>query len=360
MAAALPSSALAASNTIILNKEDRAALKKHQDAVELRHNATAIRNQSQTYDERIRLIEELIDEAAGDEARLQQAILGRMVSEYERSSRSELALLVNARSVGDLIATTQAIQEKNEEDKALVQRHKLTLMRLEELKIALQELRNGRNDRAATLEDTATRFDLALESARDVRLAADLRRKPKSAGGADTWYSSDGQMPMTVPIFGSTVGSAYSGGTVTARRKPNAFQIALVLADPRIEIYAGGRSDIAAGRIDGRVLDAILLLTQRFGSIHITSLMSGHGVYTASGNISQHSVGCAMDIGSVNGTVIMPSTQGHGSITEQAVQYLAGFRGDLAPHQVISLNSYGGPTLAMGDHGDHIHVGYHC
>ena len=30
----------------------------------------------------------------------------------------------------------------------------------------------------------------------------------------------------------------------------------------------------------------------------------------------------------------------------------------MQPHQVISLLELGGPTLAMGDHADHIHVGF--
>jgi hypothetical protein len=33
-------------------------------------------------------------------------------------------------------------------------------------------------------------------------------------------------------------------------------------------------------------------------------------------------------------------------------------QGTMAPHQVISLFEIGGPTLAMADHSDHIHVGF--
>jgi hypothetical protein len=76
--------------------------------------------------------------------------------------------------------------------------------------------------------------------------------------------------------------------------------------------------------------------------------------------VSEHSYGCAADIGAVSGIRIQPSTQGAGSITEKGVLFLAGLKGDLAPHQVISLNSYGGPTLALADHYDHIHLGYAC
>jgi hypothetical protein len=33
-------------------------------------------------------------------------------------------------------------------------------------------------------------------------------------------------------------------------------------------------------------------------------------------------------------------------------------QGTMTPHQVISLLDLGGPTLAMADHDDHIHVGF--
>ena len=33
-------------------------------------------------------------------------------------------------------------------------------------------------------------------------------------------------------------------------------------------------------------------------------------------------------------------------------------QGTLQPHQIISLLDLGGPTLAMADHADHIHVGF--
>ena len=33
-------------------------------------------------------------------------------------------------------------------------------------------------------------------------------------------------------------------------------------------------------------------------------------------------------------------------------------QGTMAPHQIISLLDFGGNTLAMADHADHIHVGF--
>jgi hypothetical protein len=46
-------------------------------------------------------------------------------------------------------------------------------------------------------------------------------------------------------------------------------------------------------------------------------------------------------------------------VTEQAVRRLMLLQGNVEPHQIISLLDFGRNTLAMGDHDDHIHVGFH-
>jgi hypothetical protein len=83
----------------------------------------------------------------------------------------------------------------------------------------------------------------------------------------------------------------------------------------------------------------------------------GHGFYTSSGNVSEHSSGNAVDIAMVNGIPIL-GHQDAGGITEQTVRRLMQLQGTMAPHQIISLFEIGGATLAMGDHADHIHVGF--
>ena len=92
----------------------------------------------------------------------------------------------------------------------------------------------------------------------------------------------------------------------------------------------------------------------------VTSLRCGHGTYTASGNISEHSTGSAVDIGAINGIVIQPSTQGKGSITDLTIQRLLTLQGTMKPHQIISLMTFEGAdnTMALPDHADHIHVGF--
>ncbi|MGH2840718.1 MAG: hypothetical protein ACRDKY_07835, partial [Solirubrobacteraceae bacterium] len=132
-----------------------------------------------------------------------------------------------------------------------------------------------------------------------------------------------------------------------------------VLNNPRIEIYTCGRRDIEAGGVDRRVLATLEFLASSGLKPTVTSLTCGHGYYTSSGNVSAHSSGNAVDIAKINGIAIM-GHQGEGSITDIAVRRLLTLQGTMKPAQIITLMKYEGTdnTLAMGDHDDHIHVGF--
>ena len=130
-----------------------------------------------------------------------------------------------------------------------------------------------------------------------------------------------------------------------------------VLADERIDIYECGRDDIRSGQIDRRVLATLAYLAESGLSPSVTSLKCGHSYLTASGNVSHHSSGNAVDISKVNGIPIL-GHQEAGGITEQSVRRLMLLQGTMAPAQIISLFEIGGATFAMSDHHDHIHVGF--
>jgi hypothetical protein len=130
-----------------------------------------------------------------------------------------------------------------------------------------------------------------------------------------------------------------------------------VLSDNRIEIYEGGRADIKNGRVDRRVLALLEYLAEVGLRPTVSSLISGHGYYTSSGNVSEHTMGTAVDISRINGIPIL-GHQDPGGVTDQTVRRIMQLQGTMTPHQVISLLDLGGPTLAMGDHDDHIHVGF--
>ena len=157
-----------------------------------------------------------------------------------------------------------------------------------------------------------------------------------------------------------------ANGTNVLREGPTVGQILLmskpllqkrVLADSRIDIYDCGRNDIRAGLIDRRVLATLEYLAESGLSPTVTSLRCGHGYLTKSGNVSEHSSGNAVDIAKVNAVPIL-GHQEQGGVADQAVRRLMLLQGTMVPHQVISLLELGGPTMAMTDHADHIHVGF--
>jgi hypothetical protein len=129
------------------------------------------------------------------------------------------------------------------------------------------------------------------------------------------------------------------------------------LNDPNLEVYSCGRQDIRSGLIDRRVLAGLEFLAARGFRLTVTSLRCGHGYLTSSGNVSHHSSGNAVDIARINGIQVL-GNQGKGSITESLVRELLQLQGTMRPAQIISLMQMGGPTFAMGDHADHVHVGW--
>ena len=130
-----------------------------------------------------------------------------------------------------------------------------------------------------------------------------------------------------------------------------------VLSDKRIELYGCGRRDVQSGQVDRRVLATLAYLAEARLHPTVSSLKCGHSYYTRSGNVSHHSSGSAVDIAALNGVPII-GHQDSGGITDRAVRRLMQLQGTLAPDQIISLLDLGGRTFAMGDHHDHIHVGF--
>jgi hypothetical protein len=132
-----------------------------------------------------------------------------------------------------------------------------------------------------------------------------------------------------------------------------------VLEDKGLEIYECGREDVASGRIDRRILAVLEYLRTKGFELTITALECGHGLMTSSGNVSEHSTGDAVDIAVINGTPVT-GNQGPGTMTDELIRDALQLQGTMHPHQVISLEDLPGETsFAMGDHYDHVHIGYH-
>ncbi|MCW2998353.1 MAG: peptidoglycan DD-metalloendopeptidase family protein [Solirubrobacterales bacterium] len=132
-----------------------------------------------------------------------------------------------------------------------------------------------------------------------------------------------------------------------------------VLDDPRIDIYPGGDNDIKAGQVDRRVLATLSFLSASGLKPTVSSLKGNHKLRTASGNISEHSTGNAVDVSKINDIPIM-GHQGAGSITDITVRRLLSLQGTMKPHQIISLMTFNGTdnTFALPDHADHVHIGF--
>jgi hypothetical protein len=132
-----------------------------------------------------------------------------------------------------------------------------------------------------------------------------------------------------------------------------------VLHDLRVHIYPGGAGDVTSGRVDVRVLAMIEYLAQADGEVTVSCLISGHSLYVHGrpGVVSAHIYGRAVDISAV-GNVPILGHQGAGTITEQAIEQILALPSTVEPVQVISLMTLGGPSFALADHYNHIHIGY--
>jgi Transglycosylase SLT domain/Peptidase family M23 len=204
-----------------------------------------------------------------------------------------------------------------------------------------------------TQRDMAAHLDFSIRPAG--RGAPNIDPKPILDGWklleATAIYRASGRNVL----YGKDNAGAMSIGQILLLPKPLLEK--RVLSDERIEIYDCGRDDIRSGQIDRRVLATLAYLAESGLKPGVTSLKCGHGFYTSSGNVSHHSSGNAVDIATVNGIPIL-GHQEPGGITEQAVRRLMQLQGTMAPAQIISLFEIGGATFAMGDHADHIHVGF--
>jgi hypothetical protein len=67
--------------------------------------------------------------------------------------------------------------------------------------------------------------------------------------------------------------------------------------------------------------------------------------------------GLAVDVSALGHTSIV-GHQEAGSVTERAVRDLLLLPAELQPRQVISLIGMGGPSFALANHDDHIHIGF--
>ena len=137
--------------------------------------------------------------------------------------------------------------------------------------------------------------------------------------------------------------------------------IAMVLTNPRLDIYEAGRGDIAAGRIDARVLQVLQLASQTY-TLQGSSLQTGHarcvaGTKGAECRVSHHWHGRAADISAVNGTPV----RRRNAAARELAEWLGRLPPELRPSEVGSPwqgLTPSGIHFTDSAHADHLHVGW--
>jgi hypothetical protein len=117
------------------------------------------------------------------------------------------------------------------------------------------------------------------------------------------------------------------------------------------------KTDLDAGAIDPRIVGLLGAITQSH-QITVSSLRSDHSMYTASGGVSNHYYGRAMDIAAVDG-VSCTDTAPTSPCAELAIT-LSQLPAPAMPTELIYCFDVDGPgpAFARSDHCDHVHAGY--
>ena len=180
--------------------------------------------------------------------------------------------------------------------------------------------------------------------------------------GKDTWKAALGLSGRTgladrAAALADLYRSVGLEALVTGFQAAKDHLVERLLAREGVLVYDGGRADLEAGKIDVRVVVVLGYLAERHGSVTVSSLFSGHRTFARPGVVSAHVYGHAVDVAAVGGATIAGNQQ-PGGPTESAVRSVLLLPAELQPQQVISLLGLGGPSFALRDHADHIHVGY--
>lgn len=135
-------------------------------------------------------------------------------------------------------------------------------------------------------------------------------------------------------------------GQLRVDRRDRAVVGPLDLEHRRLKIYEAGREDIAQGRIDARVLTLLQQLPSRY-ELYISSLQSGHSMCVGGGdyagcNVSNHSLGRAVDIAIVNGEPVRSTSP----TSYELALLLASLEGPLPPRKSAAPGPFRAPATS--------------
>ena len=150
------------------------------------------------------------------------------------------------------------------------------------------------------------------------------------------------------------VAVASDGGAVPAGAQPDPLATQ-VLASDRLSMSDSARWDVAAGRVDPRILRLVLDLSAK-ERLCITAFATGHPVNVfGQASVSNHTRGRGVDIWSVGGTPVLGAATGSPARTVADLAMAAGVTELGAPWD---LDGQGGPSFTNALHADHIHIAY--
>jgi hypothetical protein len=132
---------------------------------------------------------------------------------------------------------------------------------------------------------------------------------------------------------------------------------AMVLSNPRIELSSLAAGDVAASRIDPRVLEVLLILAERFDLGSVGPLISGHSYFVAGTTTpSNHSFGRAVDISVIDGQAVSI----YNPAARVAMELVLSLQPPLLPDELGGPwpMYHAGVRTFTQDHHDHIHIGW--
>jgi membrane-bound lytic murein transglycosylase B len=128
-----------------------------------------------------------------------------------------------------------------------------------------------------------------------------------------------------------------------------------VLSDPGITLDACGRHEIAAGKVDSRVLAVLAFLSRSALEPTVSSLRCTSPQFPGSPSAGYSAE--EVDISAINGTAIA-GHQGPETITDLTIRTLLTLPSEFVPHEIVSLMRYPGSprTRASAADANHIHL----
>jgi hypothetical protein len=146
------------------------------------------------------------------------------------------------------------------------------------------------------------------------------------------------------------------GGAAVDVGDPAALASA-VLSNARLGLRPEAALDVREGRLDPRLLAALLALSQRFQLDGVGPCISGHSTYVAGTNrLSNHTAGRACDIGTVSGQLVRASSPAARQLVIAAASLPAAIRPTEIGSPFVLVGC--GACFSDADHQDHVHLGY--